>query len=110
MTKQVFIECSQGIIRDKDTSKKVNLGVNKQPPTRLQVFVDEHGGWSNWNFRVFKYLWDTQAEAGLVKDVLIAKYPDKYTLNIYKTDKKRVSSPQKTFDFDSDEESILTDT
>jgi len=109
MTKQVFIECSQGIVRDKMTGKKVDLGSTKQKPSTLQMFIDEHGGWSNWNFRVFKYLWDTRAEANLVKEVIMSKYPDKYTINIYKTDKKRAPPPKKTFDFDSDDESVDTD-
>jgi hypothetical protein len=108
MTKQVFIECQQGIVRDKETGRKVDLGDTKQPPSRLQEFVSEHGGWNNWNFRVFPRLWDSKHEANLVKEIILNKYPEKYTLNIYKTAKKR-APVQKTFDFDSDEESVATD-
>jgi len=110
MTKQVFIECSQGIIRDKDTGKKVNLGDKKQPPSRLQVFVDEHGGWDIWDFRVFPTRWDTRHEAELRKELHIARHPDWYTINIYKTSNKRAPPTKKPPEFDSDEESILTDT
>ncbi len=101
MTKNVFIDCQKGIVRDKVTGKKRDLGDDKQPPSRLQAFVSDHGGWDNWNFRVFPHLWNTGMEANVIKGIIMDKFPDKYTLNIYKTGTMRAP-----IDYDSCEESV----
>jgi len=105
MTKRVFIECQQGIVRDKVTGKKVDLGDEKKA-SRLQQFVSEHGGWNNWNFRVFPRLFDTRHEADIVKELILGKHAAKYTLNIYKTGRKR--APPRVQVEDWDEESVET--
>ncbi len=126
---QVFIDCQNGIIRD-ENGKRKDLGDKKQAPSRLQQFVMSHGGWSNWDFRVrgfwraalkapenepltshsqvFPRLWDSASEANLIKEIIINKRPGKYTLNIYKTGKKR-AAPTTMEGYDSDEESVATD-
>lgn len=109
MTKQVFIECQNGIVRDKVTGKKTDLGDKKQAPSRLQEFVMSHGGWGNWDFRVFPRLYESSHEAIFIKEWLIGKRPGVYTINIYKTGKKRAPRELKQYDFDSDEESVATD-
>jgi len=113
MPKKTFIECQQGIVRDKETGLKKDLGDKKQPPSRLQQFVSTHGDWDNWDFRVFGKLIETSYEANLRKEVIISRRPGVYTLNIYKTDKQRaapVKKPPPDIDLDfSDEESIATD-
>jgi hypothetical protein len=104
MTKQVFIDCQNGIVRD-ENGKRKDLGDKKQAPSRLQTFVMDHGGWKNWDFRVFPRLWDTSTEANLIKEIIINKRPGKYTLNVYKTGKKR-ATPTRDWD---EEESVATD-
>ena len=104
MTKSVFIACQNGIVRDKLTGKKVTLDCSQ--PSTLQKYIVAHGGWSNWDFRVFRRLYDSKYEANYHKERLIEMRPGVYSINIYKVGGKR--APPKDVSID-DDESILTE-
>ena len=104
MTKTVFINCQNGI--DKD-GKEIE---NKQPPSRLQAFVMDHGGWDNWDFRVIGKVRPTRQHAEVLKERILMKHSDRYTLNIYGTKRKRAPPTKRDDDSDdSDEESVATE-
>jgi len=75
---------------------------------RDKSIQDRYIGYTSMTKQVFPRLWDSASEANLIKEIIINKRPGKYTLNIYKTGKKR-AAPTTMEGYDSDEESVATD-
>ena len=108
MTKSVFLANQLGHLRDPVTGKKSEVD---PAPSTLQTYVCAHGGWSNWDFRVFRILHETRYEASFRKELIIARHPDVYSINIYKTGVKRAPRKPKLTEpeTDSDYESVYTE-
>ncbi len=61
---------------------KEKIIYEKQTP--LSQFVEEHGGWENWEYFTLKEFDDDELEDVKVeKETLLLLHPKKYTINIY---------------------------
>ena len=77
----------QEAFRDQEPTDNLGLPIVRMiKQSNLSMFIEEHGGWAQWRFRILQS-YATRVEANIKKELLLMS--GRYTINVYHTDRSR---------------------